>query len=321
MAHLPGEFQSGALITAHDHEELVANLNTVYGLGTGASGYGSIASVAADLPAKAVTGLVENEDWRDDLKDAWEATAAHQGIILADPLPLDSNLEDGDLIGFGAGTSAPLFANFDSATNFADITTNKDVHTGESFTIFADPLAASVRTTLWKIQVNHEVSLTFNTQDDARAHFNTGGDIRISATFAPASGTPHNLAWQALLAILPQPVIFTRANYFALGTSYTDVHVREDTTAGPYDIGATGPITWRVQAKTNTTTDPGGRGGNGNIITINSIFLDQHVLHPGDPDEVLGTLASQISTSRSVGIFVKPIPTSLTISNLNTGGG
>ena len=61
MADLPGQFEPGAVITAHDHEDLVDKVNTIYGLGTGTSGYGSIAS-AADLPAKATTGLIENEE-------------------------------------------------------------------------------------------------------------------------------------------------------------------------------------------------------------------------------------------------------------------
>ena len=77
MADQIGEFESGAVITSHDHEDLVDKVNTIYGFGTGTSGYGSIAS-AADLPSKPVSGLIENEDWRDDLKDAWEAVAAHQ---------------------------------------------------------------------------------------------------------------------------------------------------------------------------------------------------------------------------------------------------
>jgi len=310
-------FAPGGLIDNNDYNTIVNALNNIYGLGTGSSGYGGISTLppftamASDLPTKADMDSIQNEDWL-VLRQAFIDTSAHQGPALPLPsLPSVANLEgpgEGDGPDKIGSSLDPNFFNFGHINHLTQLNANKDLFAGETFSL--DPAVISVRTTSspWGVKIEHQVKITFTSQDDARAHFNTGGDFRIEATRTLGAATPHNAAWTALLAAAGNIYVFDSADYFGLTTTFATVFLIEDTTLDPYDIGLNGPITWRIQAKTDTIVDPGGRGGKGSVITINSSFLDQHIAHPGDLDIVDGTFTSSMRSRRSSVIFAKPVP-------------
>lgn len=61
MAH---DFNPGSLISIHDYNQIISNLNDIYGLGNGNLGYGSVVSPASELsPKVAGVDTVQNEDW------------------------------------------------------------------------------------------------------------------------------------------------------------------------------------------------------------------------------------------------------------------
>jgi len=101
--------------------------------------------------------------------------------------------------------------------NDDDVLANAQVHSGESYTMSA--IGSSVRTTPWSAQLEHQFSITFTNQDEARAYFNTDGEIRLAATRIGGSATPQNAAWDALL-LAAGTFIFDQTAYFALTTAF-----------------------------------------------------------------------------------------------------
>ena len=320
----------GQPIEASDYNTLAAQINTVFGTGTGDSGYGGNSKNVgvSNLPTMSVSDVIQSatdtigdgsppgdpDEWI-NLRNAFFDCAAHQATVLADVLPSETLLEDGDL--------ATFFSTLDSAPNSAAILANKDVHTGESFAI-ANKLT-STRNTAWSTFLRHEFTIDFGNENAARHYFNTGGDLRISAsrtggTVAPpdpllpgASASVQNANWDALLTGSGQPYILsTYASYIALTGSYATVF-------GPHTgSGSYTSNTWIIRAKVENVL--GVLGGNGSVIRFQSDFTDGHIngSFPVE-DFVDGTFTSTIEERRSTGIFVRPSPTFTTITPLTAG--
>lgn len=174
------EFQSGSAITAHDYNEMVADLNAIYGLGNGNTGYGgksqNVVSVLVDLPPITAGDTVENEAWL-DLRNAMDDCALHQDTVLDNPLPLLTNLEDGDEVGFGPD-AAPLFEslNGDPPNNVTQLTDNR--FNSNPLNFESTTKLSSVRVTPWgnggigePVTLTHEFTVAFSNTDHARHFF------------------------------------------------------------------------------------------------------------------------------------------------------
>ena len=57
----------------------------------------------------------------------------------------------------------------------------------------------STRTADWNGTITHSITLSFTDANTARAYFNAGGNIQISASFSPSSSTLKNNSWQTML--------------------------------------------------------------------------------------------------------------------------
>lgn len=328
-------FDSLKDITAQSYNDLVADINLVYGIGTGDAGYGgnssSVISSAADLPGTSIGAVVDNAQWL-DLRNAFDDCAKHQGTILSSPLPLITNLEDGDEIGFGPD-AAPLFANLNGPppNNVTELTTNRlnfDILNFENSTKLT-----SVRTASWGISpfmITHEFTITFVDSDHARHFFNTGGEFQISASRTGGSASAQNTAWTDLLNA-GGTTIFTGIDYFALTGSYV-VFIAEfastsTTYANPIALDSE-KNKWIMSIKRDGAVGP--NGGNGSIIRVKSEFTDgffgptQDALGPpgvpvgGLPDSVDGVFTSTISQKRSSVFFNIPSPIFTNIVQLAT---
>lgn len=265
--------------TQKDATTLANNINLIYGVGTGTSGYGQ---TPVSLPTN------DQEVSKTDLL-AWRvainAAAEHQGTTLNPASPATTLLDDPKP--WDAGTFFDTLVQ-NTTTGTTNITDNKANVAGASVAVTANPNSVnSVRTTAWSTTVDHEFTVTFTDQDHVRAFFNAGGQIRLSASRTGGSATTQNTNWTTLLSGAGE-YIFDSADYFALTTSY----VSKQNTIG---TGAYAANDWDIAAKTNTVTDGTGRGGKGNILTFRSQFNDDHTASGAGPDSVDGTLTSSIS--------------------------
>ena len=298
-------YVSSGTVEASDYNTLAALINDVFGTGTGDSGYGgnSTNTGVTDLPTiaqgeviQSATGAPGSPDEWINLRNAFDDCATHQGTVLSDTLPSDTLLEDGDIVTF--------FNNLQSATNSTDLTTNR-LNVGVVHSVATK--LTSVRGTSWTSNILHEFSVTFADSDAARHYFNTGGEIRISATRTGGSSNPQNTAWTDLVNA-NSPYIFTGTEYFALGLSFA---LQRSVISGtPYAANA-----WDIRAKTNAIGTP--NGGNGSVLTFRSNFLDGHsnIFF----DTVDGTFTSTIEEKRSIVVFPQTSPTFTTITGLSSG--
>jgi len=333
------EFQSGGPITATDYNEMVTDLNSVYGLGTGNLGYGgksqNVVSTLVDLPLISVGDTVENEAWL-DLRNAMNDSALHQDTILPNPLPLLTNLEDGDEVGFGPD-AAPLFASLNGAppNNVTTLTTNRLNSNPANFEIATK--LSSVRVTPWgsgaigePVILTHEFTVAFDNTDHARHFFNTDGELRVSASRTGGSVTPQNIAWTDLLN-LSTPYIFGCTEYFNLTSSFVIVLTQFASTLTTYGNPAAPEIErnkWEISVRRDDAAGP--NGGNGAIIRFKVQFIDGFLgpaadaLGPpsgvpvgGPPDIVDGVLTSAITQKRSSEFFNIPTAVYTNITQIN----
>lgn len=293
-----------------------AKVGDIFGTGFGNFGYGGNSTNVgvADLPTIASGEIIQSDtdvigapppgvpdEWV-TLRNAFFDCAAHQGTVLNDTLPALSVLEDGDIV--SANTIGDL-DNLDSDQNNSALAADKNLSDGESFSIATK--LTSARGTPWSVMLRHEFTVDFGTENAARHYFNTGGELRISASRAGGSATPQNTAWTSLVSA-NSPYVFSQTDYFAL----TGVFVikRAVTSGAPYATN-----NWTIRARRENFV--GALGGNGSLIRFQSDFIDSH--NNIFFDSVDGTFTSTIDEKRSTGIFVRSSPTFTTITDLTAG--
>ncbi len=292
MTHQPGE-----TITIASYNDIITQVNTIFGTGTGTSGYGgNSANVSVtNLPIISAGATINNQEWL-DLRNAQADVAAHQGTTLPAAIPSVTDLEVADLIQAFDDQTGPdnPAGEIDSAANLAIMVTNKDlVDAGNLITISR---LINERTIPWSDFIQHEFTVDFGSSGNARFFFNTGGQLRLSASRTDGGETPQNTAWTDLLSA-NSPYIFTSADYFALTS---DLIAKQSVSSD----GVYAANNWTISAKRDDAA--GSNGGNGSIIRFKSSFLDGYtnVFF----DTVDGTFTSTVEDRRSIGVFSRPAP-------------
>ena len=287
MTHQPGD-----AIDIDSYNNIITQVNTIFGTGTGTSGYGgnSFNVSVTNLPAAVAGTAIDNQEWL-DLRNAQNDIAAHQGVPLPAALPSETDLEAADIIQAFEDQTGPdnPAGEIDSADNLLAIETNKDLSGGETFSVATK--LTSVRITPWSSFIEHIFTVIF-LDSDARHYFNTGGDLRISASRTGGSATSQNTEWTNLVNA-NSPYIFTSTDYFALTGAFV---VKQSVSSGaPYTFN-----NWTISVKRDDVAGP--NDGTGAILRFKSSFLDGHT---GPSDVVDGAFTSTIDEKRSIGIFDK----------------
>jgi len=323
-------YTPGSLVQATDYNTLAyetglppivvpvtAKVGDIFGTGFGDYGYGGDSTNVgvSDLPTIAVSDVVQSDtdvigapppgdpdEWV-NLRNAFLDCATHQATVLPVlPLPSLADLSDGVPI---SANPVDDFDNLNSAANNAALEASRTAFAGESFTVSLG--LTNARGASWSSFIKHEFTVTFVDEDDARFFFNTGGEIRISASRTGGSASPQNTAWSNLVSA-NSPYIFTQADYFILTTLF--VSKQSVSSGGLYFLN-----NWNIKAKADTIT--GLNGGKGSVLRFSSEFTDGHV--NGFFDTVDGTFTSTIDEKLSTGIFVRPSPVFATTIPLTSG--
>ena len=167
------EFATGNADGTPNHT--VRNINSIWGVGSGDTGYGQ----GSTLTAVSAGGNVTATQWA-TLLDRMDSIAAHQGTTITNP----TNPSAGDDIEIFSALDSDLTNLFnnrlDNAANGSD----------SSNTITANGS--------WTDNTIHTARFTWSSANHARYFFNAGGEIRIS--FARTGGTAHskNTEWTDL---------------------------------------------------------------------------------------------------------------------------
>lgn len=304
---------TGNLITVADYNTIVALINAFFGTGTGDRGYGGNSTnvALANLATKSIGTVITNEDWL-DLRNAQGDVTAHQGTTLPVGLPSITDIEDGDDVQAFEDQTGPdnPAGEIDSDDNLMLLDDNRLIVSPGNVTVASK--LTSVRNTAWSSFIEHEFTVDFGSADDARFFFNTGGQLRISATRTGGGATGQNANWDSILAA-GGTFIFGGVAYFALTGAFSSAPPVGQITTSAY--GSYGTNSWTISSRRDDAAGP--NGGNGSIIRFKSSFLDGHTNIFFD--SVDGTFTSTIEERRSTGIFIKASPTFFTITDLTAG--
>lgn len=264
------------LVQASDFNNLVGNststtantLNTIWGIGTGSSGYGQ-----TYVPNVSAGGTVDRSDWANLINKT--ATIAFQtnSVIVNTPIPT---------------TGSVITFNADIPTNLQTIYTNRS----NAFVQGSTTNNANTYSSLWTTALTFTHTATFANGDAARYFFNAGGQLAI--TMSQPTGTPAANVFNALATasgtiVLSSPssgsvnivsvnytgvtkvggsgtpvTLLTNNGYFALTTGGNNIF-QQNVGSGVYINTFI-----RINAKTNGTV--GSNGDNGNIITITTLW-------------------------------------------------
>lgn len=186
----------GDEIQAAQYNGLQSRVDTILGVGSGQSGYGqSLAS--SQVSVGAVVEAADMDNLRTDInkiKNHQAGTNANVGNIAVGQIIGADRSETG--IGTGSYQNNEGFNDYDTA--ITDVEGNK-------FDIAESSVEAkltSTRSTSWGGggggTVTHTFTVTFSDANQRRYFFNSGGEIRFSASLTGSSGSKYN-NWNTLL--------------------------------------------------------------------------------------------------------------------------
>jgi hypothetical protein len=190
-------------ITAARINNLQASINLILGTGSGQNGYGQIVTSA---PVNNTGDIVQAEDMNAIYADILKARVHQVGPGDIGIAEIVQNLNE-------VATDTSFFVNDSGVTSIDPDGFKKGIQDFENLMtlVVADkslmhpsqailePAISSARASSWNGLIYHEVAVTFSSESARRFFFNTGGEIRISATNTSAA-TPKGLDWNQLCA-------------------------------------------------------------------------------------------------------------------------
>lgn len=250
--------QTPARISSLDYNSIRDKVVSILGTGSGPRGYGQ-----AILSSPVFAGnLITAQQW-DELKTDLINIRVHQDGLL----PTIADIQRNDVVNYGAGYPN---TNYDSLADAA-LLNRFNIGTGQSV---ISNKATQTTSATWTTQAQAVLTLTFSSANEGRYFFNSGGDIRISATRSGGSATQQNNAWTNLLGNVGVQRFSgnypTLVNYYTLTNSYQTYYYLPYST--PYSSNFV-----RLEAACNVADNS---GGTATSVTIRITLQDDYV----DPD-------------------------------------
>ena len=305
-------YGQGNIITANDNpdfntlatlvNEVVSDTNSGATAEASANfGYGVSPAISLVSPGDIVTAA----QWT-ALFSAISRAATHQGTS---PGIVPASVSAGQLV-----------VAYDGATGLVQVVNNirsnrLNVAAGQSAVTAGGTRLTSTRNTSWDNLLIHEFNVDFGSYDAARYFFNTGGQIRLSASRSGGSVSLQNDAWTSLLSNIGL-VTFDHTQttntgstgagssigFYNLTSTYQTIF--NATPGGGYYFADQ----YRVEARSN------GAFGSSGIVQFRISFDTV----PG-ADVVDGTINSFVDDRRSVGAIDIAAPSYTTTTPLSSG--
>lgn len=302
---MPGQ---NTLILATDYNTIQSRIAEVMGEGSGSKGYGqNILSSQVGQYSK-----ITAAQWNNLRLDILRARQHQTGQDLTGSLAIASasrSISDADRAAMSTmSTDASLIGNY----------LISPPPTGE----FArsNLVGEQVRTQKWNGTISQTVDITWDTANEARYFFNSGGTIEFSSTFTPSGPGLKGTSWSTLLLNMgtfsfDHTKTITTGSAFTVSNGFYDLSTtntlicQKDTTTSAYT-----PNKYYILAKVNSTAPDQRR-----ILTFTIYWEDSSTAPPSLPDpgfgideDVDGTLTSLVQVVRSDNNVVRPVPTAQT---------
>ena len=288
---------SGSLILATDYNAIRTTVDNVLGTGSGDSGYGQ----SLTSSSKTSSDTILDDDINELYADIQVAHTHQQGSATS----LIAQVTTADLIEANNGVSFKGWIQYQTAANL--ISTNRLTANAASMTATAAK-TTETKAAGWNGSNNQIVTVTFASAEARRFFFNSGGEIRISASVA-SGGNTKSVDWATMCSSVGTIKISKTAitKTGASGTLYGSYN--ESTIPGTstkimdrYGSGNYAENYWQVNA---TNTSP-------TVITIEQIFNDADT---GDQTGTGPAVDENVDRALTVNVGELRATTSLTIAS------
>ena len=211
----------GNKIVATDYNTIQAKINLVLGTGTVNYGYGQTVSSSQVSPSVNVTAV----QWNALRNDLLRARQHQTGID-----------ESGNLV---VPSTSITVKESDRAiyNNFADVVAVNRLVTPPAGESTLGTLRTVIRTNPWAASISHAVTMNFVSADAARAFFNTGSNLKFSASFTDYTTDNSLLVNQSWATLLTNMGIIT---FNANSTTNTGTGIAQN--IGFYDLTTTNQL-------------------------------------------------------------------------------
>ena len=288
---------SGSLILATDYNAIRTTVDNVLGTGSGDSGYGQ----SLTSSSKTSSDTILDDDINELYADIQVAHTHQQGSATS----LIAQVTTADLIEANNGVSFKGWIQYQTAANL--ISTNRLTANAASMTATAAK-TTETKAAGWNGSNNQIVTVTFASAEARRFFFNSGGEIRISASVA-AGGNTKSVDWATMcssvgtIKISKSSITKTGASGTLYG-SYNESTIPGSNTKimDRYGSGNYAENYWQVDA-TNTSAT---------VITITQTFNDADT---GDQTGTGAAVDENVDRALTVNVGELRATTSLTITS------
>lgn len=297
-------------IQVSDYNNIQAKVANVLGTGSGNSGYGQ-AVLSSQLTVANRVGVSDWAKIKYDLINAYYHQTGTTPTALVTPVA-------GNLV--KASTTTEPYRQYDI---WADVITTQrfNIGAGQYITRTQHPSTGitwatetawpnvSTGRSIWTSRIYCLVNVYWNSAAEARAFFNSGGEIRFTSTRTGGAGTTayaaQNASWTTLLLASGtqgfggnKPIIDTGSlnggNFYRLNNGFQTWYT--NSASNPYSAN-----TYRILARTPGVTD--NSTGTAYNLEFQLEWLDDHTGSGGGPDGVDGTFRLVVSTLEASGVL------------------
>lgn len=192
----------GNKIVATDYNAIQAKINLVLGVGTGDYGYNQSVSSSQVSVSNKITAVQWNALRTDLLRARQHQTGLDESGNLALPTT-STTIKESDRAAY---------------SNFADTITTNRLITPPSGQATLGTLNTSTRTNPWSSTISHTVTMNFTSVNAARAFFNSGSNLKFSASFTNYTSDTSLLVNQSWATLLTNMGIITFNAYSTTNT-------------------------------------------------------------------------------------------------------
>ena len=288
---------SGSLVLATDYNAIRTTVSNVLGTGSGDSGYGQ----SLTSTSKTSSDVILDDDINQLYADIQVAHTHQQGSATS----LIAQVTTADLIEANNGVSFKGWIQYQTAANL--ISTNRLTANAASMTATAAK-TTETKAAGWNGSNNQIVTVTFASAEARRFFFNSGGEIRISASVASGGNTKSvdsatMCSSVGTIKISKSSITKTGASGTLYG-SYNESTIPGSSTKimDRYGSGNYAENYWQVNA-TNTSST---------VITIEQIFNDADT---GDQTGTGPAVDENVDRALTVNVGELRATTSLTIAS------
>jgi hypothetical protein len=287
----------GDTVSAARTNNLQARVAAVLGIGAGTFGYGQGVSSSQ----VSVGALADNDHLSGIYADMLKIGVHQTGVAPSLIAPID----DSDLIGdeTSTGTNSTLKGIADFENLMSTYETNRFV-LDPSQAILTSASSAT-RTSAWNGTLTDTTTATWNSADEIRNFFNTGGQVRFTASRSGGSSTAKNSDWTSLLASMGT-VRFNATTTVSTGTGvetsigYTDLTFSDQVVFNQQG-SSYAENSYIIRARLLSSTSI-------RFVVYFSDFDTGNGVGAEIDEEIDGTLQSVVTQYRAAGTYVTAVP-------------